>query len=612
VSRRGRAEHLPRVSVNTAVGGFLLVAAAACIIALAVIAGYQIQFSNKIFPGVSVQSIDVGGLTRQEAEAAVSKAIESQLMFPVTIVYGDDTWTFSAREMGATVPVHLVIGQAYEVGRVGPMHARLLQQLTAMRQRVAIAASIQFDSGPSNVLLARIAQSIDRPARSAQVIIQDDLSIVETPGREGILLDKDATRRLIQKSILTQSTNPIAVVVRETPPAVTGTEEAVRTLESLLSQPLTVGLPLQDLLAEGIVTPQDLGRMTSLVEEVNEEGVGAIVVRPDAAEWLAYLENIAEQVQQRPIDARFEVDPETNEITILRESQVGYDLDIAQAMDLVTELYKQPASRLQLPTVIIQPAVPVHAADTYGFDNLIIEATTYFKGSSEARVRNIDVASSKFHGVVVPPNEVFSFNEHLGDVTAANGFAESLIIWGDQTAVGIGGGVCQVSTTAFRAALFGGFDIVERWAHGYRVGWYETESGPGLDATVYVPDVDFRFRNDTDGFLLIQTEVDTTAGTITFRFYGAPTGREVTVSEPVEENVTHPDEPVYRDDSSLPEGEIKQVEWEKDGVDVTVTRLVKQGEQTLHNDTFVSHYRPWQAVFLVGTGPEGTPEEGDG
>jgi len=276
---------------------------------------------------------------------------------------------------------------------------------------------------------------------------------------------------------------------------------------------------------------------------------------------------------------------------------------------LVDDLYKHPTDRLQLPVTIIQPAVSMHKADTMGFDNLIVEATTYFNGSPEARVHNIDIAAAKFHGVVIPPGEIFSFNQYLGDVTAANGFEESLIIWGDRTDIGIGGGVCQVSTTVFRASLFGGFDIVERWAHGYRVGWYETKSGPGLDATIYVPDVDFRFRNDTDGFLLIQTEVDSVIGAITFRFYGPPTNREIIVGEPEEENITVPGEPTYQEDDSLPQGEVKQIEWEKEGVDVTVTRLVKEAEQTLHNDTFVSHYRPWQAVFLVGTGSNDSPKE---
>ena len=133
---------------------------------------------------------------------------------------------------------------------------------------------------------------------------------------------------------------------------------------------------------------------------------------------------------------------------------------------------------------------------------LVSEGTTNFKGSPAERVHNVVNAASKFGHVVVAPEEEFSFNRNVGDVNSANGFIDALVIAGDRTAVGIGGGVCQVSTTAFRAAFLGGFPIVERWAHGYVVGWY---GKPGLDASIFTPNVDFRFKNDTGHFILIQS-----------------------------------------------------------------------------------------------------------
>jgi vancomycin resistance protein YoaR len=216
-------------------------------------------------------------------------------------------------------------------------------------------------------------------------------------------------------------------------------------------------------------------------------------------------------------------------------------------------------------------------------------------------MHNIALAASKFHGVVIPPGEVFSFNQHLGEVSKENGFDESLIIYGNRTTVGIGGGVCQVSTTAFRTAFFGGFELIERWAHGYRVSWYETNSGPGLDATIYTPEVDLKFRNDTGHYLLIQTETDLQAGTLTFRFYGTNSGREVIVSEPELTNIVKHGPPVYEKDPTLPKGITKQIDWPKDGLDVTVTRTVKAGDVIIHEDVIESHYRPWRAVYKVGT-----------
>ena len=187
-------------------------------------------------------------------------------------------------------------------------------------------------------------------------------------------------------------------------------------------------------------------------------------------------------------------------------------------------------------------------------------------------------------------------------MTEENGFVESLIIQGDRTAVGIGGGVCQVSTTAFRAAFEGGFEIVERWAHGYRVGWYETGSGPGLDATIYSPHVDLKFRNDTDGYILIQTESNLRTGTVTFNFYGTKPDRRVYISEPLEANHVPHGKPIYEEDASLKPGEIEQVDWAKDGMDVTVHRTVMEGDDVVHQDTIISRYQAWQAVYKVGPG----------
>jgi vancomycin resistance protein YoaR len=345
-----------------------------------------------------------------------------------------------------------------------------------------------------------------------------------------------------------------------------------------------------------------LADMVLVTEEVQADGVGRVWLTPDLDKWAAYLNQIAPQINRPVRDARFEIDPATGLLTVLQLSQEGWTLDVPQALAMVAALPTQPTHRIELPVTITPPAVPMEEAYNMGFTDVVAESTTYFKGSSEARVRNIRTAAEKFHGIVVPPGTIFSFNEYLGPVTAENGFEDSLVIWGDRTAVGIGGGVCQVSTTAFRAAFFGGFEIVERWAHGYRVSWYETGSGPGLDATIYTPDVDFRFRNDTEHYLLIQTYTDPVAGTLTFRFYGTPTGRVVTMEGPFEENVVPHGSAVYQEDPTLPKGTTRQVEWAKDGVDVTVRRTVTEGDVVIHQDTFFSRYKPWRAMYLTGAG----------
>jgi len=563
---------------------------------------YQLLFLNRVYLGVSAMGVDLGGMTRSQAEVAVAAQADYYLNFPVTLRYGDQQWTLTARQAGAALDATATVDGAFAVGRSGQVLGDLGEQWQALRHGDPVEPVIRYDTGPANMALVLIAQSVDRPVRDAQLLIHGDLSVEAVPAQVGRALDVDATRDALHRQAMAGETAPVELVVRETPPSVAEVEEARRLAQALLSGPLTVRFHAADAAGEWQLTPAQLADMVLVTEEARASGGGRIWLALDQAKWTAYFKGLAAQIDRAPRDARLEINPADGTLTVLQPSQAGLTLDIPQALALVAALPGRPTHTLDLPVTVARPAVPAEDMNQMGLTSLVGEATTYFKGSAEARVRNIGVAASKFHGVVVPPGAVFSFNDYLGPVTAEAGFEDGLVIWGDRTAVGIGGGVCQVSTTAFRAAVMGGFEIVERWAHGYRVSWYETGTGPGLDATVYSPDVDFKFRNDTDHFLLIQTATDPAAGTVTFRFYGTPTGRVVKLEGPVEENVVPHGAPVYQDDPTLPKGKTTQVEWAKDGEDVTVRRTVTMGDAVVHQDTFFSRYKPWRATYLVGTG----------
>jgi vancomycin resistance protein YoaR len=199
--------------------------------------------------------------------------------------------------------------------------------------------------------------------------------------------------------------------------------------------------------------------------------------------------------------------------------------------------------------------------------------------------------------------------EILGDVSLDNGYAEALIIFGNRTIKGVGGGVCQVSTTLFRTVFFGGFPVVERHSHAYRVGYYEqTASGnvnpnlAGLDATVYVPVVDFKFVNDTPNWLLMETYVNANARRLTWKFYSTSDGRSVDWDTTGLKNIVEPPKPLYQENPDLKKGVIEQVDWEAEGADVTVYRTVKRNGEVYFEDDFSTHYMPWRAVYEYGPG----------
>lgn len=258
--------------------------------------------------------------------------------------------------------------------------------------------------------------------------------------------------------------------------------------------------------------------------------------------------------------------------------------------------------RIPIPIHIIEPDVSTDNANTFGIKERIGKGYSEFGGSIAGRIHNVALAASILNGVLIAPGETFSFNKTVGDISAATGYQSAYIIKDGRTVLGDGGGVCQVSTTLFRAALDAGLPIVERHEHSYRVHYYEEDgTKAGMDATVFNPSDDLKFTNDTSHYILIQTKTDTTNLTLTFELYGASDGRKAQILNHVVGGITPPPADLYQDDPTLPAGVIKQVDFAAWGAKASFEyKVIKNGTVTI-DQIFTSNYRPWQAVYLRGT-----------
>jgi len=237
----------------------------------------------------------------------------------------------------------------------------------------------------------------------------------------------------------------------------------------------------------------------------------------------------------------------------------------------------------------------------YGVFSLLGTGVSKFTGSGQPRITNLSLAAQRLNGVLVPPGEEFSFNKAVGEISAKTGYATAYIIARGRTVLGEGGGVCQTSTTLFRATLNAGLPITSRHPHTYRVSYYEIESPVGFDASVYQPSLDFKFKNDTPGHILIQSAVDLAKNSLEFKLYGTPDGRKVEMGEAKLYNVYGAPAPLYQDDPTLTKGVVRQVDFSAPGGTAEFTRKVTRGDEVLFEDTFKTVYQPWRAVFLVGT-----------
>jgi len=241
----------------------------------------------------------------------------------------------------------------------------------------------------------------------------------------------------------------------------------------------------------------------------------------------AYLEDLARKVNRDPMDAKFTVTD--GKVTAFAEAQNGLTLDIDNNLEtLLSALVAEPTSeKIALRYDSKKPEINYGEVNNLGISSIIGEGTSNFKGSPANRIHNIKVATDRYNGVLIKPGEEFSFVSILGEVDAEHGYLPELVIKQGVTEPEFGGGICQVSTTTFRAAIYSGLKITARKNHAYPVSYYNPQ---GMDSTVYVPRPDLRFLNNTPGYILIQTKIVGTQ--LTFSFYGTDDGRKTTIDGP--------------------------------------------------------------------------------
>lgn len=567
---------------------------------------YQERHANRVFTGVQVWGVDLSAMNREEASQALQNAFPYPEEKVISLVApSGHQWFRSPAELGISFAVEQTLDTAFAVGRQGDSLGQLRDQFDTWYFGRALSPIIVFDEGKLDMAIAAIADEIDRPVVDA-TLNYDGATVQYTPAQVGYTLDKADARNRLLTPVTNFSQARIELLVHESQPRIRDTAEAANRIQQLVGSPMTLYLqePLDgvDLDRVTISTPEltawlrielvDNGDGTSGYEVfIDENGIRG---------WLAQYESL---VSRPPVNARFYFDDNTRQLVLVEDHVNGRALDLEATAGLFMQQVGT-ASR-SLPFLIKEVVPIVHSgvtAEELGITELLTEQTTWFYDSSPERKHNIARAAANFYGIVIAPGEEFSFNRYLGDVSAEDGYETGLIIYGGRTIEGVGGGVCQVSTTLYQAAFWGGFPIVERWEHAYRVHYYDDGEGPGMDATVFSPIVDFRFTNNTPHYLLIENYYNETYQSLTFKFYTTSMGRTVKKEGPFFENEVESRPDLWEYNEELASGETKQVDWAVDGADVTVTREVYNFEGVLMygTETFVSHYIPWQNIYQYG------------
>jgi len=567
-----------------------------------VVVAYQLVYAGSIYPGVRVGDIQLGGMSRDRALETVGAVFKQRAGRTLLLRAPDAQWQPTLAELGVGFDARAAVDAAYGVGRTGNPLERLGAQVSALvRGYAASAQEMGTDRARLQGYLAGLARSIDRPVKDAELVIGSDLSVTISPSVIGRKLDLSAAAAAVERAAADGS-DSIDLPVAETKPqrVEKDLEEARAKLSRMLSGPVVMEF-------EGRRWTLSAKEIAGLVN-IDYGSRPSVSLKVDALR--VFVDRMASEVDQPRKDAR--LDWNGGKIRLLSPGQDGRKIDREKAVSLLEEAISSDRRLVSIPGEVDKAIGGSIDPNSLGIRERIEFGQTAITGVPE-KVHNIKLAASRLNGVVVRPGETFSFNKELGPTTLKSGyqigFGISVNNGEMQTVPSVAGGICQVATTLLHAVFWAGYPIEERYAHLY---WIPNYGLPprglvGLDATVDDPVLDFKFVNNTENYILIQTRTDN--NTLEFDLYGTKPGWRVEVEGPIITNVVKADPATVRQEEPTWEvGRELWVERATDGMDVEIIRRVIQGSdvRTLH---LKSHYQPSRNVLMVGTKkPDPTPQ----
>lgn len=565
------------------------------------VVSYQLVYAGRIFPGISVAGVDVSGLDPQTAAVKLSDTLSYPINGKIVFREGDKAWIASPAQLGMVFDASSSARKAYQLGRSGGMFGALSGQIRARGFGYDVPPVIIFDQRVAYQYLQGLASQTDQPVVEAGLHLEGT-NVVAVAGQTGRFLNVDATLIYVSGQLQSFRDGEINLIVRTEQPKVIDVSAQEAAARQILSQPLQLVLPNSQAGDPGPWV-YDIPVLANMIAVQTAANGNALEVTLNPNVLRKVLKDLEPQVDRPAQNARFHFNEATGQLVALTPSVVGRKLDVEASIQAINAAVLNGEHAIALVVTETQPQVPSTAtAQDLGIAGLLPNGvqTSYFRGSHPERVQNIETAAGRFDGVLVGPGETFSMGQTLGDVSLDNGYTEALIIYGGQTIKGVGGGVCQVSTTLFRTVFFAGFPVVERIPHAYRVSYYEETSGgidpkyAGLDATVYFPLVDFQFKNDSKYWILMETTIDTSSYSLTWRFFSTYDGRTVQWQTSGPQNVVPAPPADFKPNPDV--NHITQTDYAANGADVDVTRTVMRDGQVYFQDEFKTHYEAWRAV----------------
>ena len=551
----------------------LVLAAAVLAVALGLF-GLRLTHSDKVYPAIQVAGMDLGGLTREEARATLQQRADSLERGTVRFTFNDRTWEPTLRDLGATFDVNGTLERAYQIGREDAAGERLDAVLGLVRGDRALSFGLTFDHAILAQWFDRVDGELGLPPHDARLSVQGT-AVTVVPEVDGTIVDRPAATATVLTAIRSMSpvAAPLPVVARTAVVRAADLAAARDRLATVLAQPLQLSYGQDSWTLSGA----DLASFVVQRIDPAKQGAAAHSMSLDQEKLTAWLEErLAPSINRDPKDAIVG----WNQGPVAVEwSEDGLRLRSADlAAEVERHLFGDHAP-IALPVDVIKPTIDANNLGALGITTLLGRGDSNYAGSDEGRATNLELGSYYLNNTLIPPGGWFSFNHTIGVINAERGFVESNVVDGERIGRDIGGGICQVSTTVFRAAYLAGMPIGEWNPHRYRIPFYEYDGwAPGLDASILQPTEDpstwgdFTFKNATDAWMLVESW--TTGEQIVVNLYGADLGLTVETAGPVFGKTIPKDPDLEMVNDDLEPGTWKQTESAQDGVEVIHNRTV--------------------------------------
>jgi vancomycin resistance protein YoaR len=543
---------------------------------------------NKIHSGVSIAGQDVGGLTQDEAVAAVNKYLSQVQSEPITVSSGDKTWDILPSDLGTQTDVQGAVTAAYDLTRQSNGFVDLGRRWKLFFSHQDFPLTGTVDGTKMDAVLAGIAQELEQPAVDAVLKITDgQLAVVDS--QEGRAVDQEALRQQLKDLVFAFKTADVPVPIVVTAPTLLAAD-----LQPVMEQAQSmVGSPMQ--LTKGdqswTLTPQQLSSFLDVRQE-DQNGVTASVPFLSAEKMAEFFASIATLVAKAPVDAHFTHNGTTASVV---PGVNGEKLDPEKTAEAITEAARKTSGRIaQVAVMTAEPDFTTAEAEAMGIKDQLAKYSTEYWGTSNRR-QNVRIATQYCSNILMAPGDTFNVDEQIGPRTAARGFLTAPGIVGPGKLEDVyGGGICQVSTTIFNTVFFAGLEVVKRYNHSIYIDHYPQ----GRDATVTADGKNLIFRNDMKNYIWVVGE--STGAVTTFYIYGTDDGRDVSYTFSgffgqvgrTEVTVQDPTKPVGWTDVET---------GGQSGKQCSVTRTITWADGTKTSEKFASYWPMIPRKTIVGT-----------